>query len=128
MYGVFFVGLMQKKVRSKSRDKCLLLELAPATGMIILSLRTSHPFIHFHSLFYRTRDWLFSSIWSRDFFLKSQDMKSSFLIYMVLYSDSFFFKSPTNLFFSLPWWEHPLQNKRYESAGARRCFLHSRQP
>lgn len=63
MYGSFCFGLDAKKSQVKSRDKRVLLELAPVPGTIIPSLRTSHPFIHFHSVFYRTRNWLFSSIW-----------------------------------------------------------------
>ena len=58
--GFFFVCLMLKKSEVESRDECILLELAPASGTIIPSLRTSHPFIDFHSVFYRTRNQLFS--------------------------------------------------------------------
>ena len=47
----FFVASMLQKSEDESRDECVLLELAPAPGTIIPSLRTSHPFIHFHSLF-----------------------------------------------------------------------------
>ena len=62
-----FVGSMMKQFDAKkseveSRDECIL-ELVPAPGTIIPSLWTSHPFIHFHSAFYRTQNWLFSSKW-----------------------------------------------------------------
>ena len=51
-----------KKSEVRSQDECIL-ELAPAPGTIILSLQTSHPFIHFHWVLCRTQNRLFSSIW-----------------------------------------------------------------
>ena len=59
---------MLKKSGVETRDECVLLELALAPGTIIPSLRTSHAFIHFHSVFYRTRNRFFSSIWDPDCF------------------------------------------------------------
>ena len=52
----------REKSEVESQDECVL-ELAPAPGTIIPSLRTSHPFIHFHLVLYRTLNRLFLSIW-----------------------------------------------------------------
>ena len=66
VYGCFVGSMMKlfdgekKKVRSKVH--VCVLELAPATGTVIPSLWTTHPFIHFHSILYRTRNRLFSYI------------------------------------------------------------------
>ena len=117
MYGgFFFVGLMLKKSEVESREVCVLLELASATGTITPSLRTSHPFIDFHSVFYRTPNRLFSPVWyysTRFFKITGHEIVFSHLF--------------SNLFLLL-WCERPLQKKRHKSAGARRCFFHSRQP
>ena len=51
-----------KKSEVRSQDECILV-LAPSPGTIILSLQTSHPFIHFHWVLCRTQNRLFSSIW-----------------------------------------------------------------
>ena len=69
MYGCYFCRLdAKKKSEVESQDECVLLQLAPTPGTIILSLRTSHPFIHFYSVLYRTRNRFFSSIWDPDLF------------------------------------------------------------
>ena len=57
-----FVEATRKKNEVESQDECVL-ELAPLPGTVILSRRTSHPFIDIDSVLYRTRNCLFSSIW-----------------------------------------------------------------
>ena len=98
---VFFcVASMLQKSEVESLDECILLELAPSPGTIIPSLEAS--FIYFHSVFYRTRNRFFPSIWDPYW--------------------CFFYKSPALFFFAPVVSVSLLQKKVIKRAALRSCF------